>query len=58
MKDQLRFSRIIGSSMYLASVTGPNILFHMSKLSQFVSKPRDEYWSMLVLDYDNFLILF
>jgi hypothetical protein len=32
-RDQLRYSQIIGSLMYLASVTRPNISFALSKLS-------------------------
>ena len=43
-RDQLRYSQIIGSLMYLASATRPNISFAMSKLSRFVSKPGDDHW--------------
>jgi hypothetical protein len=32
-RDQLRYSQIIGSLMYLASVTRPDISFAVSKLS-------------------------
>src|SRR6266498_582322 len=46
-KDQLRYSQIIGSIMYLASATRPNIAFAVSKLSQFVSKPGDDHWHAL-----------
>jgi hypothetical protein len=46
-RDQLRYSQIIGSLMYLASVTRPDISFAVSKLSRFVSNPRDTYWSAL-----------
>ena len=42
--DQLRYSQIIGSLMYLASATRPNIAFAMGKLSQFVSNPGDVHW--------------
>jgi hypothetical protein len=35
-KDQLRYSQIIGSLMYLASTTKPDISFVVSKLSRFV----------------------
>ena len=38
-EDQLRYSQIIGSLMYLASATRPDISFAVSKLSRFVSKP-------------------
>ena len=47
MKDQLRYSQIIGSLMYLASATRPDILFPMSKLSRFVSNPGDDHWKAL-----------
>jgi len=30
--------------MYLASATRPNISFAVSKLSLFVSNPRDDHW--------------
>jgi len=36
-KDQLRYSQIIGSLMYLASATRPDISFAVSKLSRFMS---------------------
>ena len=39
-KDQLRYSQIIGSLMYLASATRPDISFAMYKLSRFVSNPE------------------
>jgi hypothetical protein len=35
-RDQLRYSQIIGSLMYLSSATRPNISFVVSKLSRFV----------------------
>jgi len=35
-RDQLRFSQIIGSLMYLASATRPDISFAVSKLSRFM----------------------
>jgi hypothetical protein len=43
MRDQLRYSQIIGSLMYLASATRPDISFAMSKLRRFVSNPGDDY---------------
>jgi hypothetical protein len=46
-RDQLRYSQIIGSLMYLASATRPDISFAVSKLSQFVSNPGDTHWSAL-----------
>jgi hypothetical protein len=52
-KDQLRYSQIICSLMYLASATRPDISFAVSKLSRFVSNPRDVHWQALerVLHY-------
>jgi hypothetical protein len=44
MRDQLRYSQIIGSLMYLASATRPDIAFAVSKLSRFVSNPGDAHW--------------
>src|SRR3954471_12920327 len=46
-KDQLRYSQIIGSLMYLASATRPDISFAISKLSRFVSNPGDVHWQAL-----------
>jgi hypothetical protein len=46
-RDQLTYSQIIGSLMYLASVTRPNISYVVSKLSRFVSKPGDDHWRAL-----------
>ena len=36
-RDQLRYSQIVGSLMYLASATRPDISFVVSKLSRLVS---------------------
>jgi hypothetical protein len=46
-RDQLRYSQIIGSLMYLASATRPDISFAMSKLSRFTSNPRDDHWRVV-----------
>jgi hypothetical protein len=46
-KDQLRYSQIIGSIMYLASATRPDIAFAVSKLSRFVSNPGDVHWQAI-----------
>ena len=46
-KDQLRYSQIIGSLMYLASATRPNISFVVSKLSRFMSNPGTDHWHAL-----------
>jgi hypothetical protein len=52
-KDQLRYSQIIGSLMYLANATRSDISFAVSKLSRFVSNPGDVHWQALerVLHY-------
>jgi hypothetical protein len=46
-RDQLRYYQIIGSLMYLSSVTRSDILFGVSKLSRFVSNPGDDHWCAL-----------
>jgi hypothetical protein len=46
-RDQLRYSQMIGSLMYLASVTRPDISFTVSKLSRFTSNPGDDHWRAL-----------
>jgi hypothetical protein len=33
--------------MYLASATRPDILFDVSKLSRFISNPKDDHWKAL-----------
>jgi hypothetical protein len=46
-RDQLRYSQIIGSLMYLASATRPDISYAVRKLSQFVSNPGEDHWQPL-----------
>jgi hypothetical protein len=46
-RDQLRYSQIIGSLMYLASSTRPDITFAVSKLNQFTSNLGDDHWRAL-----------
>jgi hypothetical protein len=46
-KDQLRYSHIIDSLMYLASTSRPDISFVVSKLSRFVSNRGDVHWQAL-----------
>ena len=46
-RDQLRYSQIIGSHMYLASATRPDISFAVSKLCRFVSNSGDIHWVAL-----------
>jgi hypothetical protein len=38
---------MIGSLMYLASATRPDISFGVSKLSRFTSNPGDDHWCAL-----------
>jgi hypothetical protein len=42
-RDQLRYSQIIRSLMYLARVTRPDISFDVSELSWFNSNPGDDH---------------
>ena len=42
-KDQLRYSQIIGSLMYLASAMRPDISFAVNKLSRFISNPGTDH---------------
>ena len=46
-RDQLRYSQIIGSLMYLASAMRPDISFVVSKLNRFISNPGDDHWRAL-----------
>ena len=46
-RDQLRYSQIIGSLMYLACATRHDISFAVSKLSRFVANPGDDHWHAL-----------
>jgi hypothetical protein len=45
--DQLRYSHIIGSLMYLASATRPDISFVVSKFSRFMLNPGSDHWHAL-----------
>jgi hypothetical protein len=47
VRDQLRYSQIIGSLMYLISATRPDISYVVCKLSRFVSNPGDNHWQAL-----------
>jgi hypothetical protein len=47
IRDQLRYSQIVGSLMYLASATRPDISFVVSKLSRYMSNPGDDHWHAL-----------
>jgi hypothetical protein len=46
-RNQLRYSQMIGSLMYLASATSPDISFVVSKLSWFTSNSGDDHWRVL-----------
>ena len=46
-KDQLRYSQIIGSLMYLAGATRPDISYAVSRLSRYTSNPGDDHWRAL-----------
>jgi hypothetical protein len=46
-RDQLRYSQIIGSLMYLTSATKPDISFAVSKLSRFTTNLGDDHWHAL-----------
>jgi hypothetical protein len=52
-RDQLKYSQIVGSLMYLASATRPDISFAVRKLSRYMSNPGDDHWYALekVLHY-------
>jgi hypothetical protein len=43
MREQLRYSQIIGSLIYLASAMRSDISFAVSKLSRYVSSPGDDH---------------
>ncbi|WVZ49117.1 hypothetical protein U9M48_000498 [Paspalum notatum var. saurae] len=46
-RDQLRYSQINGSLMYLAGATRPDISFAVSQLSRFTANLGDYHWSAL-----------
>jgi hypothetical protein len=46
-RDQLRYSQIVGSLMYLASATRLDISFAVSKLSRYMFNPGDDHWHAL-----------
>jgi hypothetical protein len=41
--DQLRYSQILSSLMYLDGATRPDISFVVSKMSRFMSNPRTDH---------------
>ncbi len=46
-RNQLEYSQIIGSLIYLASATRPDISFAVSKLIRFTSNLGDDHWRAL-----------
>lgn len=45
--DQVKFAQIIGSLMYLANTTRPDISYAVSRLSRYSSKPDSNHWHAL-----------
>ncbi|KAL7095434.1 hypothetical protein ACP275_10G023700 [Erythranthe tilingii] len=45
--DQLKYSQIIGSLMYVMNCTRPDIAHSVSKLSRFSSNPGNDHWNAL-----------
>ncbi|XP_039032912.1 secreted RxLR effector protein 161-like [Hibiscus syriacus] len=57
--NQVEYTRIIGSPMYLMSCTRPDIAFTESSLSRFTSNPGEKHWKAIVrvlryLIYSNY----
>jgi hypothetical protein len=46
-RDQLSYSQIIGSLMYLANATRLDISFAVCKLSRYMSNPSKDHWHAL-----------
>ncbi|XP_059638633.1 secreted RxLR effector protein 161-like [Cornus florida] len=46
--DQLEYSRIIGSLMYVMYCTRPDIAFAVGTLSKYTSNPGKEHWNALL----------
>ncbi|MCP4339239.1 MAG: hypothetical protein GY799_10210, partial [Desulfobulbaceae bacterium] len=45
--DQQKYQSAIGSLLYLASATRPDLAFAVSKLAQFNSSPTTDHWGMI-----------
>ncbi|GAV88375.1 hypothetical protein CFOL_v3_31798 [Cephalotus follicularis] len=45
--NQLEYSKLIGSLMYVMSCTRPDIAFTIGMLSRFTSNPSNEHWDAL-----------
>ena len=46
--NQLEYSRIIGSLMYLMSCTRPDLACALSKLSRYTSNPSSIHWNCVI----------
>ena len=46
-REQLRYSQIIGSLIYLAGATKLDISYAVNKLCRFASNPEDDHWKAL-----------
>jgi hypothetical protein len=46
--DETKYRRVIGSLLYIANSTRPDIMFHVCYLSQFNSSPTKENWREVV----------
>jgi hypothetical protein len=46
-KDRSRYQQAMGSLLYLATCTRPDISFAVSKLSQYNQEPKDIHWKLL-----------
>ncbi|KAJ9544788.1 hypothetical protein OSB04_024495, partial [Centaurea solstitialis] len=45
---QVKYSRIVGSLMYLMSCTRPDLAFAVSRLSRYTSNPSSEHWKSMI----------
>ncbi|KAK4386328.1 Retrovirus-related Pol polyprotein from transposon TNT 1-94 [Sesamum angolense] len=45
---QIKYSRIIGSLMYIMNCTRPDIAYAVNKLSRFTSNPSKDHWKGLI----------
>jgi hypothetical protein len=43
-QDQRKYASVVGSLLYLANTTRPDIAYGVSVLSQFISDPSDDHW--------------
>jgi hypothetical protein len=59
-REQLRYTQIVGSLVYLASTTRPDISFAVSRLSRYMSNPGDDHRQALetVLRYLKGMLIY